>query len=173
MLIDADGTSLGVLSLFAALQKAREANLDLVEVSPNNTPPVAKIMDFGRYKYELEKKDRENRANSKQFEDKEIRLSAKIGDHDLQVKANKAKELSAKGHKINVALRLRGRENIFADRAIDVIRKFADLAEMDMIESPKKLGNQIRVNLAKRKSVNNEASARIVDTDKTQIDSNS
>jgi len=153
MLIDEDGTSLGVHSLFSALQKAKESGLDLVEVSPNNNPPVTKIMDFGRYKYELDKKDRENKANSKQLEDKEIRLSAKIGDHDLLVKANKAKELSAKGHKINISLRLRGRENIFADRAIDVIKKFADLAEMDLVETPKKLGNQIRVNLIRRKNI--------------------
>jgi len=156
MLIDEDGTSQGVQSLFLALQKAREAGLDLVEISPNNVPPVAKIMDFGRFKYEQEKKDKDNRAHSKQFEDKEIRLSAKIGDHDLEVKANKAKELSDKGHKINVALRLRGRENIFADRAIDVIKKFADMAGMDLVETPRKLGNQIRVNLIKRKNTGSQ-----------------
>ena len=167
MLIDAEGTSQGVQSLFYALQKAREAGLDLVEISPNNVPPVTKIMDFGRYKYEQEKKDKDNRAHSKQFEDKEIRLSAKIGDHDLQVKSNKAKELSEKGHKINVALRLRGRENIFADRAVEVIRKFANLAEMDFVEEPKKLGNQIRVNLYKRKHIgNNDAEIK-----NTQINS--
>lgn len=152
MLIDDDGTSYGVQSLFSALAKAREAGLDLVEISPNSNPPVAKIMDFGRYKYEQEKKDKDNKSKSKTFEDKEIRLSAKIGDHDLMVKANKAKELSEKGHKINVSLRLRGRENIFADRAVDVIRKFADLAGMDLQEIPKKLGNQIKVNLIKRKN---------------------
>lgn len=164
MLIDAEGTSQGVVSLFSALQKAREASLDLVEISPNNVPPVAKIMDFGRFKYEQEKKDKDNKAHSKQFEDKEIRLSAKIGDHDLEVKANKAKELSDKGHKINVALRLRGRENIFADRAIDVIKKFTDMAGMDLVEEPRKLGNQIRVNLIKRKN-NKEVSPQIIDTD--------
>ncbi len=156
MLIDAAGASLGVQSLFLALQKAKEAGLDLVEISPNNVPPVAKIMDFGRFKYEQEKKDKDNRAHSKQFEDKEIRLSAKIGDHDLVVKANKAKELSDKGHKINVALRLRGRENIFADRAIDVIRRFADMSGMDLVEEPRKLGNQIRVNLIKRKNTGSQ-----------------
>lgn len=166
MLIDVEGVSHGVQSLFSALQMAREAGLDLVEISPNNTPPVAKIMDFGRYKYEQEKKDKDNRANSKQFEDKEIRLSAKIGDHDLQVKANKAKELSGKGHKINVALRLRGRENIFADRAFDVIRRFANLAEMDLLEEPRKLGNQIRVNLIKRKSDSKGVSAEINNSDR-------
>jgi len=154
MLIDEDGTSLGVQSLFSALQKSREAGLDLVEISPNNNPPVAKIMDFGRFKYEQDKKDKENRSHSKQLEDKEIRLSARIGEHDLQVKAAKAKNLSEKGHKINVSLRMRGRENIFADRAIDVIKKFADLSEMDLAEEPKKMGNQIRVNLTKRKIKN-------------------
>ena len=151
MLIDAEGTSRGVLPLFSALAAAREAGLDLVEISPNSNPPVAKIMDYGRYKYETEKKDRENKQKSKALEDKEIRLSAKIGDHDLEVKAQKAKELSEKGHKINVSLRLRGRENIFADRAVDVIKRFAELADMDLSEEPKKLGNQIRVNLLKKK----------------------
>jgi len=152
LLIDEDGTSHGVQSLFSALSLARQAGLDLVEISPNSNPPVARIMDFGRFKYEQEKKDKDNKQKSKTFEDKEIRLSAKIGDHDLQVKANKAKELSEKGHKINVSLRLRGRENIFANRAIEVIKKFADIAGMDLQEEPKKLGNQIKVNLIKRKN---------------------
>jgi len=150
-LIDADGTSLGVHSLFSAQQKAKEAGLDLVEISPNSNPPVAKIMDFGRYKYEQEKKDRENRQKSKNLEAKEIRLSAKIGEHDLEVKANRAKEFINRGHKIIVSLKLRGRENIFADRAIDVIKKFAQMVDMDLSNEPKKVGNQIRVDLAPKK----------------------
>jgi translation initiation factor IF-3 len=150
-LIDADGTSLGVHSLFSAQQKAKEAGLDLVEISPNSNPPVAKIMDFGRYKYEQEKKDRENRQKSKNLEAKEIRLSAKVGEHDLEVKANRAKEFINRGHKIIVSLKLRGRENIFADRAIDVIKKFAQMVDMDLSNEPKKVGNQIRVDLAPKK----------------------
>lgn len=146
-MIDADGTSLGVHSLFSAQQKAKESNLDLVEISPNTNPPVAKIMDFGRYKYEQDKKDRDNRLKSKNLEAKEIRLSAKIGEHDLEVKAKRAKEFIEKGHKIIVSLRLHGRENIFVDRAIDVIKDFANMVDMDLSEQPKKIGNQIRVNL--------------------------
>ena len=172
MLIDEDGTSLGVQSLFSALQKSREAGLDLVEISPNNNPPVAKIMDFGRFKYEQDKKDKENRSHSKQLEDKEIRLSARIGEHDLQVKAAKAKNLSEKGHKINVSLRMRGRENIFADRAIDVIKKFADLSEMDLAEEPKKMGNQIRVNLTKRKIKNSNNEIKTATDQPPRADSN-
>lgn len=147
LLIDADGTSLGVHSLFYAQQKAKLAGLDLVEISPNSNPPVAKIMDFGRYKYEQEKKDKDNKQKSKTLEVKEIRLSAKIGDHDLEVKAKRAKEFIKKGYKILVSLRLHGRENIFVDRAIEVIKHFADMIDMDVVEEPKKLGNQIRVNL--------------------------
>jgi len=112
-------------------------------------------MDFGRYKYEQEKKDRENKQKSKTFEVKEIRLSAKIGDHDLRVKAEKAKKLSEKGHKILVSMRLHGRENIFISRAIEVIKHFAEMINMDLIEQPKKMGNQIRVGLIKRKDDKN------------------
>ena len=137
------------------MSRAREAGLDLVEISPNTNPPVCKIMDFGRYKYEQEKKDRENKQKSKTFEVKEIRLSAKIGDHDLRVKAEKAKKLSEKGHKILVSMRLHGRENIFISRAIEVIKHFAEMINMDLIEQPKKMGNQIRVGLIKRKDDKN------------------
>ncbi|MCX6812513.1 MAG: translation initiation factor IF-3 [Candidatus Berkelbacteria bacterium] len=151
LLIDENGTSFGVVPLFTAIAKSREAGLDLVEISPNNNPVVCKIMDFGKFKYDAEKKERENKAKSKHFETKEIRLSAKIGEHDLRVKADKAKELIAKGHKIQVSLKMRGRENIFVDRAIEVIRRFAEMVEMDLAEQPKKMGNQIRVNLEPRK----------------------
>ena len=151
MLIDENGTSLGVHSLFTALEKSKNASLDLVEISPHNNPPVCKIMDFGRFKYEQEKKDKQNRQKSKTGDLKEIRLSAKIGEHDLQVKANKARELSSKGHKILISMRLFGRENIFIDRAKEVIRKFSAMIDMDLIEEPKKMGNQLRVNLIKKK----------------------
>jgi translation initiation factor IF-3 len=151
LLIDADGTSLGVHSLFSAQQKAKEAGLDLVEISPNNNPPVTKVMDFGRYKYDQEKKDKDNKQKSKTLEVKEIRLSAKIGDHDLEVKAKRTKEFIEKGHKILVSLRLHGRENIFVGRAIDVIKRFAGMVDMDLAEEPRKLGNQIRVNLTNKK----------------------
>jgi len=151
LLIDADGTSLGVHSLFSAQQKAKESGLDLVEISPNNNPPVTKIMDFGRYKYEQEKKDKDNKQKSKTLEAKEIRLSAKIGNHDLEVKAKRAKEFIEKGHKILLSLRLHGRENIFVDRAVDVIKHFAEMIDMVVAEEPKKLGNQIRVNLVNKK----------------------
>lgn len=138
------------MPFFSALQKAKDAGLDLVEVSPGNQPPTCKIMDLGRYRYEQEKKEKENKHKSKIGDLKEIRLSAKIGDHDLLVKAKKAKELSEKGHKILLSMKLFGRENIFVDRAIEIIKKFANLVEMDLLETPKKVGNQIRVNLIKR-----------------------
>ena len=150
-MVDADGTSLGVQSLFSALSKAKEAGLDLVEISPNNNPPVAKIMDFGKFKYEQEKKERENKQKSKNFELKEIRLSAKISEHDLQIKADKVKKLVGKGHKILVSLKLYGRENIFIDRAVEIIKKFSNMVEMDLFEEPKKIGNRIRVYLIPKK----------------------
>jgi len=140
----------------SAREKAREAGLDLVEISSSSFPPVAKIMDFGKFRYEKEKKERENKQKSKNLDLKEIRLSAKISEHDLEIKANKAKALATKGHKILVSLKLRGRENIFIDRAIQVIKKFADMVGMDLFEQPKKLGNQIRVNLIKKKEIGAE-----------------
>lgn len=150
LLIDETGTRLGVTPFYDAINKARNIGLDLVEISPNEKPPVCKIMDFGRYKYDQQKKERENWQKVKHIENKEIRLSVNIGAHDLQFKADRAKEFIEKGHRVSVGLKLFGRENIFVDRAYQVIRHFADLCDTELSEEPKKLGNQIRVGLIKR-----------------------
>lgn len=105
-------------------------------------------MDYGRYKYDLAKKNKEQKAKQKEIELKEIRLTAKIGDHDLLFKAEQAKEFLAKNHKVRVNMRLRGRENIFANKAIDVFYKFAEYTNVKYENPPKKNGNVITANIA-------------------------
>ncbi len=108
--IDEDGQMLGVMSSFAALQMARERNLDLVEVSPQAMPPVCKIMDWGRYKYEQSKRESEARKHQKVTQLREIRLAPRTAEHDITVKVRKIQEFLAEGDKVKVSVVFRGRE---------------------------------------------------------------
>jgi translation initiation factor IF-3 len=108
--IDEDGQMLGVMSSFAALQLARERNLDLVEVSPQAVPPVCKIMDWGRYKYEQSKRESEARKHQKVTQLREIRLAPRTAEHDIAVKVRKIQEFLAEGDKVKVSVVFRGRE---------------------------------------------------------------
>jgi translation initiation factor IF-3 len=110
-------------------------------------------MDFGKYKYDLAKKQKENRVRQKETELKEVRLTAKIGDHDIEYKAKNAKEFFAEGHKVKVSMRLRGRENIFVDNAIKVFYKFAEKADLSFEGRPMKTGNQIVAMLTAKKEI--------------------
>lgn len=130
------------MSRFDAIAKARELGLDLVEINPTVNPPICKIMDFGKYKYEIAKKLKENRQRQKEVELKEIRLTLKIGDHDIEYKAKKALEFITHGDKVKVSMRLRGRENAFAENALTVFEKFAQMAEVEYEKPPVKNGNQ-------------------------------
>lgn len=121
---------------------AYQTELDLIEINGQASPPICKLIDFGKYKYELEKKERKLRAKGKGPEVKEIRLSFKIEEHDLQIKINRAKEFLAEGNKIKLVLPLIGRENIFKDKAIEIINKFKDEVGADFEEPPKKLGHR-------------------------------
>lgn len=127
---------------------AREAGLDLVEINPVARPPICKIMDHGRYKYDLAKKAKEQKLKQKETELKEIRLTAKIGDHDLKYKAEQTAEFLNKGYKVRSSMRLRGRENIFVDKAFEVFQRFADMANISYESNPKKQGNVISANIA-------------------------
>ncbi|HKW21056.1 MAG TPA: translation initiation factor IF-3, partial [Ktedonobacterales bacterium] len=109
-LIDEDGQMIGVMTSGQALSMARERGLDLVEVSPMATPPVCKLMDYGRFKYEQSKKENEARKHQKVSELKEIRLSPRTDDHDLSVKVRKIEEFLGEGDKVKVGVRFRGRE---------------------------------------------------------------
>lgn len=127
---------------------ARQRGLDLVEINPTAHPPICKIMDFGKHKYDQAKKAKEQKSRQKEIELKEIRLTAKIGDHDLTYKAEQTKEWLEKDHKVRVNMRLRGRENIFADKAIDVFKQFAEIAGVEYEYPPKKIGNVISANIS-------------------------
>jgi translation initiation factor IF-3 len=109
-LVDNDGSQLGIVSLREALDRAEEAGLDLAEISPSAQPPVVKILDWGKYRYEQTKQLQKSRKNQKQVEVKQVRLGLKIGDHDLQVKLARARKFLEVGHKVKVSLLFRGRE---------------------------------------------------------------
>ena len=111
-LIDQDENMIGLVPLTDAVERARSADLDLVEVSPGSDPPVCRILDFGKYKYELSKKDRANRAKTKVVETKEVRLgrSMKIDPHDIQIRLNQARKFLFDGHKVLIVQNFRGRE---------------------------------------------------------------
>jgi translation initiation factor IF-3 len=144
---------LGHLSRDAALSLAQDKALDLVEINPTARPPICKIMDFGKFKYEQAKKEKESRAKQKETELKEIRLTAKIGDHDIEYKAKQAKEFFNSGNKVKISLRLRGRENVFVDNAFLVFEKFKDKSGLDFESRPIKSGNVITAMLTERKEV--------------------
>ena len=151
MIIDENGEKLGEMSRLDALSKAREMGLDLVEINPTARPPICKIMDFGRFKYDQSKKLKESRAKQKEVELKEIRLTFKIGDHDIEYKAKNAHDFFAQGNKVKVSMRLRGRENAFIENAFEVFIKFADKAGLSYEHRPIKSGNQITAMLAEKK----------------------
>jgi translation initiation factor IF-3 len=146
--VDEDGTKLGSISKEEALSLARQKGLDLVEINPTAHPPICKIMDFGKYKYDQAKKVKEQKARSKEIELKEIRLTAKIGEHDLSYKAEQTKDWLNKEYKVRVNMRLRGRENIFANKAIENFDRFAEIAGVEYESPPKKSGNVISANIA-------------------------
>ena len=133
--IDADGKQLGVLPRTEALRLAEERSLDLVEVAPQAKPPVAKLMDFGKYQYERAKRDREARKARKEVEVKEIRLRPKTGEHDLAFKVRKARGFLENGAKVKVRIRFRGREITHPEVARRQLARIADdLADISAIE---------------------------------------
>lgn len=144
-LIDENGTQIGIVTSDEALELANNKKLDLVKISPNAQPPVCKIMDYGKYRYEQHKREKENRKNQKVIETKEIRLSLNIEDHDLETKVKSAIKFLKSGDKVKISLRLRGRELSNIDMAIDVVNKFnekiGDIANVDV--SPKLEGKSI------------------------------
>jgi translation initiation factor IF-3 len=127
--IDADGSMLGVLQTHEALRKAQEQGLDLVEVNPKAEPPVCKILDFGKYKYEEKKKQAQARRNQSVVEIKEIKLRPKTDDHDIAFKVKAARRFIEAGHKVKFTVRFRGREITHPEKAheqLDVILKALD-----------------------------------------------
>ena len=124
--IDETGAMLGILPIEEALRLAEERNLDLVNVSPNANPPVCKILDYGKYRYEIQKREKDAKKRQKVTEVKEVRLSTFIEEHDIQVKAKNASKFLQEGNRVKVSLRLRGRERDYANHAIEVMNDFAE-----------------------------------------------
>ncbi len=136
-LISETGEMLGVMSSREALRLAEEADLDLVKISPTAVPPVCKIMDYGKFKFEQAKKEKENRRNQKIVELKEVQLSMTIDVGDLAVKAKQATKFLEQGNKVKVTIRLRGRQMAHANLGKDVIMNFYEgLKELAVIEKP-------------------------------------
>lgn len=143
----------GIMSLRDALALAEESDLDLVNVSPNAEPPVCKILDYGKYRYELQKKDKQSKKNQKTMEVKEIRLSTFIEEHDIQVKSNTAIKFLKEGNKVKVNLRFRGREMAYQDRGFEVMQRFAGLcSEFGTVDKAAKLeGRNLNMFLSPKK----------------------
>lgn len=135
--ISSEGEQLGIITREDALRMAEEKNMDLVCIAPNASPPVAKILDYGKYRYELQKREKEAKKKQKTTQVKEIRLSTFIEDHDINVKANTATKFLKEGDKVKVSLRFRGRERDYTARGFEVMNKFADVVS-DVAEIEKK-----------------------------------
>jgi translation initiation factor IF-3 len=130
--LGAEGEHLGVMPTAEALAKAKEAELDLVVIQSKSEPPIAKIVDFGRYKYEQDKEAQKAKAKQKTVEVKGIRLSVRIGEHDLDVRKEQAKKFLDQGDKVKVEIILRGREKRFGDLAKQVIEQFIQRLNADV-----------------------------------------
>ena len=148
--ISSTGEQLGIMSAKDALKKAEEKNLDLVKIAPTAKPPVCKIMDYGKYRFEQAKREKEARKNQKVVEIKEIRLSLNIDTHDFQTKVNHAEKFLKAGNKVKVSIRCRGREMAPPELGLTSMEKFAEAcSEFSSIEKPAKLeGRQMLMFLA-------------------------
>ena len=136
-----DGEQFGILTVNEALALAAEKSLDLVEISPNATPPVCKIMDYGKFKYEKTKKEKENKKKQKNVVIKEIRIKPHIDEHDKETKISQIEKFIAKEYKVKVSLRLSGREKMHAESAIKVLDEFASHFE-EIATVEKKYGKE-------------------------------
>jgi len=135
--IGPDGKNLGVLDLAEAGRMAQEQGLDLIEISPTANPPVCRIMDFGKFKYEREKSEREHGKKQKESELKGIRIGFTTGAHDLALRAEQIAEFLANGDKVRIDMRLRGREKAHGQFALDRFKKFLEIIPVEFtLESP-------------------------------------
>lgn len=151
-LISSDGEQLGIVSSAQALKLAAEKNLDLVKIAPQAKPPVCKIMDYGKYRFEQSKREKEAKKNQRVVEIKEIRLSPNIDVHDFDTKVGHARKFLAAGNKVKVSIRFRGREMTHTDLGLTTMAQFADdCADIASVEKPAKLeGRQMLMFLAPR-----------------------
>ncbi|NLJ41369.1 MAG: translation initiation factor IF-3 [Clostridiales bacterium] len=148
--IDVNGEQLGIMHPRKAMEIAGERQLDLVKVAPQARPPVCRIMDYGKYRFEMAKKEKEARKNQRVISVKEVRLSAKIEEHDLAIKAKHADRFLKSGDKVKVSIRFRGREMAHTAIGYDVMNKFSKMITQDttMERSPKLEGRSMIMILA-------------------------
>ena len=152
-LIGTDGEQLGIMSAREAMKIAQEAELDLVKIAPAAKPPVCKIIDYGKYKYEQARKEKEAKKKQKTVEVKEVRLSPNIDTNDLNTKINNAKKFISKGNKVKVTLRFRGREMAHVQQSKHILDDFAEtLADVAVVEKPAKMeGRAMSMVLAEKR----------------------
>ncbi len=152
-LIGEDGEQLGIMSAKDAMKLAKDAELDLVKIAPTAKPPVCKIVNYGKHRYELARKEKEAKKKQKVVDIKEVRLSPNIEKNDLNTKMNMAKKFLVKGDKVKVTLRFRGREMAHMNSSKHILDDFAEaLTDVAMIEKPAKIeGRSIIMVLTERK----------------------
>ncbi len=152
-LIGSNGEQLGIMSARDAMKIAREAELDLVKVAPTAKPPVCKIIDYGKYKYEMARKEKEAKKRQKIIEIKEVRLSPNIDDNDLNTKISAARKFIQKGDKVKVSLRFRGREMAHIQHGRHILDVFAEkMSDIAAVEkAPKLEGRQMLMFLAEKR----------------------
>jgi len=143
--IDEDGNQIGVMSKEEAISLAQSKDLDLVEISPNAKPPVAKVVDWGKYNYQKTKQLQKSKKNSKTFEVKQMRFSLKIGDHDLEIKLNKVKKFLDQGHKVKIVIFYRGRELAHKDIGFSLADKVIEMLGESVVvdQTPQLAGKQL------------------------------
>lgn len=138
--IDSDGTQLGIMSLGQAMEIAEQKNLDLVKIAPQANPPVCKIIDYGKFRFEQAKREKEARKNQRVVEIKEVRLSLNIDTHDFETKRNHAMRFISEGNKVKASIRFRGREMGHPELGQEIMSRFAEaMSEVANVEKPAKL----------------------------------
>ena len=138
--IGPEGEQMGIMTVGSAIESAYDKNLDLVLISPNGNPPVCRILDYGKFRFDREKKKKEAKKNQKVVEIKEIRLSLNIDTHDFETKKNHATRFLGEGNKVKVSIRFRGREMGHPELGADIMKRFAEaLVDVANVEKPAKL----------------------------------
>lgn len=139
-MIGADGSQLGIMSAAKALEMASAKNLDLVKIAPQAVPPVCKIMDYGKYRFEQAKREKEARKNQRVVDIKEVRLSLNIDTHDFNTKVTHAQRFIKSGDKVKVSIRFRGREMGHPELGTEIMKRYAEACqEFAVVEKPAKL----------------------------------
>lgn len=149
-LIGADGEQIGVVPLFEAIKKAEEVGLDLVEIAPNVVPPVCKIIDYGKFRYDQTKREKENKKAQHQVKVKEVKLKPNIDENDVATKNRHAREFLTKGNKVKVTCTFRGREMVHPEIGENLVKEFCEsLSDVSEIEAPsKRMGRVLTIVLA-------------------------